>query len=688
MKAKLKVLKIGLIISLLFPLQNLVFGQQLNLPVQTDRWQMAKDGSIFWEIKDRLPHDDHIEMSGQQVSLWLQYGVDAEKRIRLKRTVVFPGFRMKPNDTHSSLMQTIRTEELPQVFVDGKPMKDEVFNGRQLKGFSETMSMIRFNGMMEFESKIGAKGQVSLKRTLFPSVDKAMAVEKMVFVNQSDKPVKISMDHQFRDILIDTPRSHLRPQHLILKSAGGGHSMVKPGDSLTFSITYQAVFNAADVMDADVIGETAARRKRIGEISGKLQLMTPDPVLNAAFAFAKIRATESIFKTKRGPMHGPGGLSYYAAIWANDQAEYVNPFFAFLGDELGNQSAMNAYRMFATYMNPEYKPIPSSIIAEGDGFWNGAGDRGDQAMIAYGASRYALANGNIDSARKLWPLIKWCLEYSGRKLNPEGVVASQSDELEGRFPAGKANLSTSCLYYDALISAEKLSRLLGEPAAAAEEYTQQAKLLRAAIDHYFSATIDGFETYRYYDGNEVLRSWICMPLTVGIEERKAGTIQALFSPKLFTADGLLTQAGDKTFWDRSTLYALKGILEAGDTENAMLYLRYYSKRRLLGEHVPYPVEAFPEGGQRHLSAESGLYCRVFTEGLFGMRPIGFDRFSCTPRLPEGWNEMALRNIHSFGNTFDMEVSRSGSNQLKIKIKKGRKIRQYLLKSGATALVKL
>ena len=37
-----------------------------------------------------------------------------------------------------------------------------------------------------------------------------------------------------------------------------------------------------------------------------------------------------------------------------------------------------------------------------------------------------------------------------------------------------------------------------------------------------------------------------------------------------------------------------------------------------GEHVPYPVEAWPEGNQRHLSAESALYCRIFTEGLFGL----------------------------------------------------------------------
>ena len=120
-------------------------------------------------------------------------------------------------------------------------------------------------------------------------------------------------------------------------------------------------------------------------------------------------------------------------------------------------------------MNPEYKPIPSSIIAEGAGVWQGAKDRGDMAMIAYGAGRYALANGNIDSAKVLWPLIEWCLEYLKRKITEDGVVYSDSDELEGRFPAGKANLNTSSLYYDALWSAVYLGKLLGVPATANKE---------------------------------------------------------------------------------------------------------------------------------------------------------------------------------------------------------------------------
>ena len=325
--------------------------------------------------------------------------------------------------------------------------------------------------------------------------------------------------------------------------------------------------------------EEAARRTLVDGYLAKLQLETPDPVLNRAFAFAKIRTAESVYETKGGLMHGPGGGSYYAAIWANDQAEYANPFFPFLGDATANASAINAFRLFGGYINAAYKPIPSSIIAEGTSFWNGAGDRGDMAMIAYGAARFALAYGDRETAAKLWPLIEWCLEYCRRKTTADGVIASDSDELEGRFPAGKANLNTSSLYYDALNSAVMLGKDLGVKQGHLDDYSNRAREMRTAIEKYFGAEVEGFQTYRYYAGNDVLRAWICTPLTVGIFTRAAGTIEALFSPRLWTADGLATQAGEKTFWDRASLYALRGALAAGETQRAMKFLTYYSNRR-------------------------------------------------------------------------------------------------------------
>lgn len=434
-------------------------------------------------------------------------------------------------------------------------------------------------------------------------------------------------------------------------------ALLEPGKSLTYSIMFSAHPAASATVSIDPAAEEIHRHAFIEELNGKLRLETPDPVLNRAFAFAKWRVAEAINDTRGGPMLAPGNGRYYAATWCNDNAEYAGPFFPFLADEAGIAASLNAYRQYIGYMKPDYQHIPCSIVAEGTGTW-GPFDRGDAAMYAYGASRFCLALGDKPVAEELWKGIEWTLEYCRRRLLPDGVVASDTDELEGRLPTGNANLTTSSLYYGGLRSAAHLGRSLGKTALA-KDYDQRADKLAKDIDSYFGASVEGFATYRYYDGNTNLRSWICMPLSMGLFDRKQGTIDALFSSRMWTPDGLASQSGDKVFWDRSTLYAFRSVFQAGETSKALDFLSQYTRRRLLGEHVPYAVEAYPAGGQGHLSSESGLYCRIYTEGLFGILPTGLDRFQCTPRLPEGWPTMALRHVKAFGGEFDIVVSRSG-----------------------------
>jgi len=680
-------MKFSVVLPLLF-INVCLYAQSVTLPEQHDRWVILPDGSIEWKIDNRLPHSDHIEMSGEKVSMWVQYTVDTSGKAILNRTMVFPTFRLLPQKTISSMMYSVSDDELPRVLINDRLLKAGTYNAAVVADMPEQVSSVRHNGVMQLTSQEGKDKQVVLVRTLFPSVDKPMAMEKWVFINNGKQAIKIEMEYLNRETRPAAERTTPVQHSFFVSTINEGIKNVQPGDSAVFAIVYQAVNANNPFVKPDIAAALNARVNRMQQFMSLLRLETPDTILNTAFAFAKIRAAESIYNTKGGYLHSPGGLRYYAAIWANDQAEYVNPFFAFLGDDIANKSAMNAYRWFAKYMNPAYDPLPSSIIAEGDGTWHGAKDRGDMAMIAYGAGRYALTNGSVDSAKALWPLIEWCLEYLKRKLTTDGVVYSESDELEGRFPAGKANLNTSSLYYDALLSASYLGKLLGKPAMQINAYEQEASTLRTNIERYFGATVEGFNTYRYYKGNDTLRAWIATPLTVNLFDRKEGTIAALFSPRLWTEDGLASLAGNKTFWDRSTLYGLRGAFAAGETEKALRFLQYFSRRRLLGEHVPYAVEAYPEGNQRHLSAESGLYCRIYTEGMFGIRPIGFNSFECTPRLPAAWNHMALRNIHSFGNEFDLEVARAGADRLIITIKKAGQEKRYTIKEGTKQKIQL
>lgn len=554
----------------------------------------------------------------------------------------------------------------------------------------EKVKSITLDGIMTVESefKMPRDGKVELIRYLFPSTKKAAYCEKYVIYNSGQNSIMIEVPDA-RSVIKTDPEKGVDGEYEIAASVTGveGRTLL-PGDSAIFYASFNAYKKGEINESIDIEKELIARRALIDEFWSHLILETPDEIINTMFAFAKIRAAESIYKTKGGYMHGPGGESYYAAIWANDQAEYVNPFFPFLGYGIGNQSAYNSFKHFARFMNDEYRPIPSSIIAEGKDIWNGAGDRGDGAMIAYGVARYALARGDRQEAMELWPLLEWCLEYCRRNLNEEGVVASDSDELENRFPSGDANLSTSSLYYDALLSAVYLGKDLGKPSSQLSTYNREAKNLRKAIERYFGSTVEGFETYKYYKENDILRSWICIPLTVGIYDRKEETINALFSPRLWTQDGLLTEAGSETFWDRSTLYALRGVFECGEAERGIDYLSYYSTQRLLGEHVPYAIEAWPEGSQRHLSAESGLYCRIITEGIFGIRPTGLSSFTFTPHLPDTWDKMSLKSIKAFNTSIDIDVHRKGDRIESEVYANGKLIKTVVEKVGRTIRVVL
>lgn len=611
------------------------------------RWHLNQNGGITWQIKSGdKAHSDHIEMSGLKVSTVVRYGVDDDGRFLLNRGMVWPMLRTIPNDTHASLMRKLGWNPLENVLINNAQIKEQVRS-------------VSLDGTMEVESDLPTRqGVIGLTRILFPSTTQPMFCEKYVLENKADKAVTVEIN-QVKNVITTAGEKGVNGSYRIIQALNGAtYTSLQPGQSVSF-YAYTAGYKQGESEETpDIERELSKRQAFIQELWGKLVLNTPDPVINTMFAFAKVRGAESIYDTACGLLHSPGGESYYAAIWANDQAEYINPFFPFLGYDKGNQSALNAYLQFARFMNDAYKPLPSSIIAEGTDVWGGAGDRGDAAMIAYGASRYALERSNKEEAEQLWPLIEWCLEYCHRKVNADGVVASDSDELEGRFPAGDANLCTSSLYYDALNSAVYLGKELKKESKLLKRYASQAKSLRANIEKYFGAEVEGFQTYQYYKGNDVLRSWICIPLTVNIFDRKDETVRALFSPWLWTENGLLTQAGSETFWDRSTLYALRGVYACGETEKATEYLKFYSGQRLLGEHVPYAIEAWPEGNQRHLSAESGLYCRIITEGLFGIRPTGFKSFVLTPRLPAEWNQMSLNRVQAFGSVFDVEIKRT------------------------------
>lgn len=613
---------------------------------ETDRWEVASDGGIrtsLARLTGGKSHRDHLEMGGRSVNAIVKWAVDEKGRISLGRLCRWPMLREKKDDTHAALSVEFGSASDPVPTVDGRPYEPG------------EVSSLAIHGALSWD-EIGP--DLAVTRTVFPSVSLACLLERWEIRNVSREAKVVAIPRAPVEVELPIERFAWAAHRVRTEWIGSGRRRLAPGESFVAGLVFSAREDGQPAPYPDVEAEWAARRRYRDGLESSLRLKTGDPIVDRLFAFSKLRAAENVLATRGGLMHAPGGFNrYLAALWCNDQNEYASPFFPFLGDPAGNESARNAYLWYARYANPDYRPLPSSIVAEGRGTWEGAGDRGDAAMTAYGAARWALANGDPDAAREVWPLIAWCLEFCERKRTADGVVASDSDELEHRFSSGRTNLATSCLTYDALVSAAHLAEALGEPATLAETYRERAVALRAAIERVFGARIGPYETYRYHEGLERLRAWICLPLAMDIFDRAPGTVDALFSPDLWTQDGLLTEAGTKTYWDRSTLYALRGVFRAGQPDRAAEYLGRYARRRLLGDHVPYCQEAFPESDQSHLSAESALFCRILTEGVFGIRAVGFNAFEAIPRLPKAWPTAGLARIRAFGQTWDMTLTR-------------------------------
>lgn len=195
--------------------------------------------------------------------------------------------------------------------------------------------------------------------------------------------------------------------------------------------------------------------------------------------------------------------------------------------------------------------------------------------------------------------------------------------------------------------------------AAAEKILALRAVIRAGIESYFGGEVAGYRTYHYHKGCNEIRAWNCLPVYMGITDRAKDTADSI-ADKLWTQGSCRSTEGEKILWDRSALYYLASLFRMGDAERGWEKLSEFSANRLLGEHVPYAVEAYPEGGMRHLSGESGLYCRVITDGLLG---ISFDEdgYRLAPALPHGLSEVSVKRIYLDGKLTDLTVGNDRVN---------------------------
>ena len=562
-------------------------------------------------------HSDRIEMGGEQVACVVTYGVQNGEPY-YKRQFAFPNFRTQPNNTCATYYP--ETDKSPIVFCT-----------------KEAFGRVEFDGVLSVYSRVG---DLTVVRRFFPSVEQPVFYEQLELFNGGTNSVSLEWKTLTRIDLRLTCEGYVYFECFCNTPC----RPIMAGERLTLTFAYTARYANKDIPRENAPLET--RRSRVEEILSQCDITTGNDVVDTMFAFAKLRAAEGLCNTVKGLIHNPGGLAYYAAIWCNDQCEYVAPWFAFTGDKKEEEATRNIYGWYYPYFNDAYLPIPSSIICGGMDNFGCAGDRGDAEMYLYGLSRVLLTQGRLpdDNQRRA---LEWCVEYIRRNLTADGVVYSDSDELENRISSG-VNLNTSSLAYGGLGNYAILLKRMGENADAV---LALQKKLEAGIESYFGGEVAGYHTYHYHKGCDVIRAWNCLPVYMGIMNRAKDTLKSI-DEKLWVSGSCRSTEGEKILWDRSALYYIMALFRAGEQEKAWTKLKEYSETRLLGDHVPYAVEAYPEGGMRHLSAESGLYCRVFTDGLLDIC-FNENGYTVNGNLPEELKAVTVKNIYLNGGFADL-----------------------------------
>lgn len=381
-----------------------------------------------------------------------------------------------------------------------------------------------------------------------------------------------------------------------------------------------------------------------------IKLTSPDRVLDEVLDFAHVRLCEAVFHApKHGKVHSPGGGMYYCGVWTNDQAEYAAPILAMFGKR-EREVAVNSMSMLANKFEPEREEAEVAYSVEVDGGYIGRLDRGDAAMFAWGLGSFLLSSGC--GFEEGWNCIQFLLGILEKKLERGGgIIMSQSDELEGRYPTGTCNLSTNCLAVLAFDVAAEVAKEMG-----ARQQEEKWRSLKENLKSRFRDIfwVGGRKRFQYFQGCDDARGWACLTALAGIQEG-ADALKFIID-EMWSTDGVLVSSKSSEVWDRCTLYAMIAAFRVGLVEEGIAKLKQFVRRKN-PQGIPGPVENNREWAR--LSAESGLLVRVVTEGLLGITPQAAVSFGegnghsrgryivmkLLVRCPQEWNEYTVENVN-------------------------------------------
>jgi hypothetical protein len=208
-----------------------------------NRWAIQPDGkTIRMEVsKEKLPHSDHVEMSGKMMATVLYWGVDEQARFTVDRSLVFPMLRTVPNNTHASLMIRQGLDVVSQLRIN---------NNNRL--FFRT-KYVELNGLMRVveEHRASTYG-LEVERVIFPTMEQQMMCEHYVLRNTGTIAYALQIPELNQVITTDAARGVKGSYKIVSTTKGGGVYNLKPGEGVEFDLVIEGINNEQQSLAASV----------------------------------------------------------------------------------------------------------------------------------------------------------------------------------------------------------------------------------------------------------------------------------------------------------------------------------------------------------------------------------------------------------------------------------------------------
>ena len=222
------------------------------------RWQLDSAGGIVWKVRDRLPHYDHIEMSGQQISVVLRYGVDSAGAFTLDRSLVWPMLRFKPNKTGSHLNRHFNVDVMDLIQVNGMKPQQERVEKIILDGKMEVYSSYSVGKGRKMEKNV-----LSCRRVCFPSSIQPAYCEEYVLKNSGKENLTLEVPVFKLEYDTDAEKGVYGSYRINTTLSNPGIYTLSPGGSLKLDVVFSARKIGESVLMLNVEAEKQMREALI-----------------------------------------------------------------------------------------------------------------------------------------------------------------------------------------------------------------------------------------------------------------------------------------------------------------------------------------------------------------------------------------------------------------------------------------